>query len=152
VSERVSTSERFVSIVAVFRRTAQLMVADLVERLDEAGFPDLSPAFHPVFENIDRDGTRLTELAARAAITRQSMSELVVALERRGYVERRPDPSDGRARLIALTDKGRRLARAAIVALGDIEASWEERWQRAGHEGRLRPAVEAALAPSVLRH
>jgi hypothetical protein len=42
---------------------AQLMVAELVERLNAAGYPDISAAAHPVFENIDPNGTRLTELA-----------------------------------------------------------------------------------------
>src|SRR3954454_23267298 len=102
-----------VSVIAVFRRTANLIVSDLVRRLAAAGFPDAQPTFHPVFENIDPEGTRVSTLAARADLTHQSMSELVVILEQRGWIERRPDPADRRARLVCLTREGRKLARAA---------------------------------------
>jgi DNA-binding MarR family transcriptional regulator len=145
-------SDRYVSVIAVVRRTAQLMVDDLVARLEAAGYPRLSPATHPVFENIDRNGTRLSELAARAAMTHQSMSELVAIVEEHGFVERRPDPTDGRARLVCLTPEGRRLTRASIVVLKEIEAEWEAHWRRAGASGDLRPVLEHALgstAPTV---
>ena len=134
------------SLIAVFRRTAQLMVSELIERLEAAGYPNLSSTYHPVFENLDRGGTRLSVLAARADMTHQSMGELVAALVDRGYLERRPDPSDGRARLVCLTDEGRRLVRTAIVELDAIEAKWSERWRRAGYRGNLRRALESTLA------
>jgi DNA-binding MarR family transcriptional regulator len=76
------------TLISLLRHTAQLMVAELVERLAAAGYGDVPAAAHPVFENIDRDGTRLTELAARADMTHQSMGELIDTLEQRGYVER----------------------------------------------------------------
>jgi DNA-binding MarR family transcriptional regulator len=138
--------DRYVGVIALFRRTAQLMVDELVERIDEAGFPGMSAAHHPVFENIDRHGTRLTDLAARSAMTHQSMSELVAVLEGRGYLERRPDPSDGRARLICLTAEGTRLLRSTIIELQAIEAKWQSRWRRAGYRGDLRRVLEDALA------
>jgi DNA-binding MarR family transcriptional regulator len=137
---------RYVSVIALFRRTAALMVDELVERMDAAGYPNLSAAYHPVFENIDRRGTRLTELAARAGVTHQSMSELVAVLEHRGYLERRPDPRDGRARLVCLTASGRRLVRTSITEIDAIEARWRERWRRAGARGDLRRVIETALA------
>jgi DNA-binding MarR family transcriptional regulator len=63
-----------------------------------------------VFENLDPGGTRLTELAARAGITRQPMTKLVSVLKQQGYLERRPDPSDGRARIVRPTLTGRQMA------------------------------------------
>src|SRR5919199_4109650 len=96
---------RTATLISLLRHTAQLMVAGLIERLTAAGYRDLSAAMHPVFENIDREGTRLTDLAARADMTHQSMGELIDTLEQRGYVERRPDPADGRARLVCFTNK-----------------------------------------------
>jgi DNA-binding MarR family transcriptional regulator len=133
------------SLIALFRRTSQLMVAELVERLNEAGYADISAAAHPVFESIDPGGTRLTRLAARAEMTHQAMGELVSTLERRGYLERRADPSDGRAQLVCLTAKGRRLARAALREIAEIEASWSASWEAAGLEADLRPAFAGAL-------
>jgi DNA-binding MarR family transcriptional regulator len=137
--------DRVITLIALFRETARLMVDELVERLHAAGYRDHTAAHHPVFENIDRDGTRLTVLAARAGMTHQSMGELVQTLERRGYLERRPDPSDGRATLVLLTRHGRQAARRAIEEIAEIEAAWLERFRRAGLDVDLRAMLEEAL-------
>jgi DNA-binding MarR family transcriptional regulator len=141
-----SDGTRRVTLISQLRRTAQLMVAELIERLAAAGYPDLTAAMHPVFENIDRDGTRLTELAARAEMTHQSMGELIDTLEQRGYVERQPDPADRRARLVCLTSKGRQMARIALHEIADIEADWTQAWQAAGLRSDLRTVLEHALS------
>ena len=135
-----------VTVIALVRRASRLMVEELVERLRAAGFDDMTAAHHPVFENLDRDGTRLTVLAARTGMTHQSMGELVAALERAGYVERRPDPADARARLVVLTAKGRRAVRQALTEIAAIEAAWEARLARAGFDVELRALLEAGLA------
>jgi DNA-binding MarR family transcriptional regulator len=136
---------RVVTLIALFRRTAGLMVEELVERLRAAGFSDMTAAHHPVFENIDRDGTRLTVLAARTGMTHQSMGELVQALEMRGYVKRTVDPTDRRARLVRLTPKGRRAVRRAIAEIAEIESQWLERFGRAGFHVDVRGMLEAGL-------
>jgi DNA-binding MarR family transcriptional regulator len=136
---------RNVTLISLFRRTAALMVAELVERLTAAGYPDLPAATHPVFENIDREGTRLTELAARADMTHQSMGELIDTLEQRGYVERRPDPDDGRARLVCLTAKGKEMARIALREIAEIEAKWSKAWKAAGLRSDPRAVFERVL-------
>jgi DNA-binding MarR family transcriptional regulator len=64
----------------------------------------------------------VTELAEVAGMTKQSMGELIAYLEERGYVERRPDPRDGRAKIVMLTEKGRRGIEAASERLAEIEA------------------------------
>jgi DNA-binding MarR family transcriptional regulator len=121
------------------------MIEDLAGRLQAAGFPDVSASFHPVFENIDPGGTRLTTLAARAAMTHQSMGEVVDALRERGYLERRPDPSDGRARLVCLTDEGSRLARRALREIAAIEDEWRSHFAEAGLDRDLRSVLEDAV-------
>ena len=140
-----STDTQIVTLISLFRRTSQLMVTELVERLAAAGYPDISTAAHPVFENIDPDGTRLTELAARSDMTHQSMGELVATLEQRGYLERRPDPTDGRARLVCLTPKGRELVRISLREIAAIEADWTRSWKRAGLASDLRDPLERAV-------
>jgi DNA-binding MarR family transcriptional regulator len=120
------------------------MVDELVDRLDRAGFPGITASFHPVFENIDSGGTRLTELAARADVTHQAMGDLVSALEARGYVERRADPIDGRARLVCLTPLGRRMVRRALREMGAIEEAWQRRFEASGCPD-FRAALEAAV-------
>jgi DNA-binding MarR family transcriptional regulator len=73
------------------------------------------------------------------------MGELVVSLERGGWVERRPDPTDGRARLVCLTSSGRHLVIRGLHHIAAIEAEWQERWQAADHDGALRPVLERAV-------
>jgi DNA-binding MarR family transcriptional regulator len=134
------------TIISAFRRAAALMVEDLVARLHAAGFPDLTPSHHVVFENLDPAGTRLTELAARAGITHQSMSELVSVLEQRGYLERLTDPGDGRARIVRLTGKGRRMTRRAMKEIAAIEAEWSERLGDAGLQGEIVGSISKVMA------
>jgi DNA-binding MarR family transcriptional regulator len=75
-----------------------------------------------VFVHMELDGIRLTELAARASMTPQAMGELVDDLQQLGYVERIPDPSDGRAKLIVLTDRGLDILQAGFDTISAIEA------------------------------
>lgn len=112
------------TLITVFRAAMREMLDELVERLSAAGYPGLRPAHSQVMEHLDRDGTRITELAERAKISHPSMIDLVVALEGLGYLERVPDPGDGRARLVRLTPTGRRLQRHALVELAEIENQW----------------------------
>ena len=93
----------------------------IVAGVVEAGFPQ-RPAHSGVFAHIDIEGgTRLTELARRANVTPQAMGELVDDLEAMGYVTRRPDPSDRRAKLIALTPRGVACVQAAFETIAGIE-------------------------------
>ncbi len=85
-------------------------------------FDDLRPSHGNAMEQLEiEDGLRLTDLATRAGITAQSMGELVDDLEAKGYVERRPDPADRRAKRIHLTERGRDNARIAKHATAEVE-------------------------------
>jgi DNA-binding MarR family transcriptional regulator len=141
----MSDRQRVITLIALVRQTARELVDELVERLRAGGFEDTTAAHHPLFENIDPGGTRLTVLAARAGMTHQSMGELVSVLERRGYVERRSDPSDRRARLVALTPRGRAAVRLAVKEIAAIEAAWLERVGAAGFEVDVRALLKAGL-------
>ena len=102
-------------------------VRKLLERLADAGHPDIRESYGCVFGFIDlENGSRLTELAEKAGLTKQAVGEAVTELERLGYVVRVPDPLDRRAKIIKLTElgldgclKGRRL-------FAQIEAEWAE--------------------------
>ena len=78
----------------------------IVQLLRERGHEQLTVAHINLTRNLDEDGTRLTELARRAAMTKQSMSELVEQVERTGLIEKRRDPNDGRAKLVCFTQDG----------------------------------------------
>ena len=91
-----------------------------------AHYPDVTPAQTRIMSLLDRNGTRVGELAERAQLTKQSLSELVVGLEALGLVERRPDPSDGRAKLVVPTEEGLR-----AMAIGfDVAQAVHRRWAR----------------------
>lgn len=102
----------------------RLFQTELFERLRAAGLADARVAHTHVTAYLKADGSRLTELAAQARMTLPAMSELVDDLQRLGIVERRPDPSDGRAKLICLTNAGWDAMRTARGAIADIEARY----------------------------
>ena len=88
-----------------------------------AGGPDLSEAEIRLLQNLDRDGTRLTRLAARAIMPKQSMWEAVDSAERSNLVERRPDPQDGRAKIVTLTPAGFAAIDRLCAAVAEVERS-----------------------------
>ena len=105
-------------------RTAYNAVSARIYAGVKAGrdFDDLRPAHGNAMEQLElEDGLRLTEMATRAGITVQSMGELVDDLESKGYLERRPDPTDRRAKRIHLTKRGRKNARIAKQATAAVE-------------------------------
>ena len=115
---------------------------ELFKRLAAEGFDDLRPAYSPVFQHIERGGTRIGVLAERAQMTNQSMGYLVDALEKRGYVERHPDPADRRAALVVITDRGRDEIAVARRLIAEIERDWTDRIGRERMEN-LREALES---------
>jgi len=114
--------------LALLYAAADSLVAELSVRMQEAGYADVRGAHGCVFGNITPDGMRLTELAELAGMTKQAVGEAVSDLERLGYAERLADPSDGRAKIIRLTDRGRAAQRAGFEIIADIERDWVERF------------------------
>ena len=104
----------------VYRAMEARVLADLAA----AGFGDVTAAQGRVFARIDSDGTRITELAERALITKQTAGFLVDQLERAGYVRRVPDPRDARARLVQIAERGRAAVKAARQTEAAVEAEW----------------------------
>lgn len=104
------------------------------QALAEAGFDDFTLAQARVMQRIGPDGTRLTELAEAAQVTKQTASHLVDQLERTGYVRRTPDPADARARLVRLAERGAAAKSVADAVVAEVEAEWraflgERRWR-----------------------
>src|SRR5215510_10159877 len=97
---------------------------ELHRRIAERGHPEVRPPHGNVFGFLDREGTRVSELARRAQVAKQSMAELVAHLERHGYVERVPDPADRRAKLVRATPRGREVYAIAREVVAELEARW----------------------------
>src|SRR5215204_3402862 len=100
------------------------MEARVFAGLAAAGFVDFTPAQARVFQRIAPRGSRLTDLAAQAGITKQSAGFLVDQLERSGYVERVPDPADRRARLVRVAERGVRSVEASRGIVARVEGEW----------------------------
>lgn len=120
---RLPIGQLLVHHLRVFRE--QLLAAgEPIAR--DAGIP-LRLSHLQVFGNIKAEGTRLTDLAAWAGMARPSMAELVDDLENHGLLERRPDPTDGRAKLVALTPAGWEAIRTGRAIIASIEADYARR-------------------------
>ena len=93
----------------------------LAARLVAAGYNDIRPVHNHVFAHLSPHGIRASELARRARMTQQAMSELVVYLEERGYIERVQDASGKRAKIVRLTRRGRKLAAHGVAIMREID-------------------------------
>jgi DNA-binding MarR family transcriptional regulator len=94
--------------------------------LKDAGFGDIRAPHASVFPFLPAEGIAVSELAKRAHVRKQTMAQAVEELEQMGYVERRPDPRDRRARLVLLTPRGKAVPPVAISAGRQVEARWAE--------------------------
>ena len=112
---------------AVLTEVKNAAVAKVLQRAAGAGHPDIREGYGCVFGFIDLEhGSRLTELAERAGLTKQAVGEAVTDLERIGYVTREPDPEDGRAKIIKLTDHGLDAYWTARRLFAEIEQEWAD--------------------------
>ena len=131
---------------ALLRTAYNVLAARIFASVFGSGFDDLRPSHGNAMEQLElEDGLRLTDLATRAGITVQSMGEFVDDLEAKGYLERRPDPDDRRAKRIYLTDRGRKNARVAKRATADVENYLAELLGQQRHH-LLRRTLEDIIA------
>ncbi len=101
---------------------ARAMEFRVFAALAEAGFSDLSIAQGRVAARIGPGGSRVTDLAEQAGVTKQTAGYLVDQLERAGYVRRVPDPTDARARLVQIADRGLAVREVAKATEVQVEA------------------------------
>jgi DNA-binding MarR family transcriptional regulator len=133
-----------VPLVPLLGELKELAIEELHRRLNEEGHPEIRPGHGCVFRFIDPEGTRLTVLADRSGFTKQAVGEVVDQLESLDYLERVPDPADGRAKIIRLTGRGLDGMTAARRIFADLEREWAARF---GEEriAQLRETLELIL-------
>ncbi|MCP9955536.1 MarR family winged helix-turn-helix transcriptional regulator [Actinomadura madurae] len=121
-----NSSSRRLRLALLLRLLHREYTAGIEAALGEGGFGDIRPGDAKVFPFVPPEGIQIRDLAARAGVRKQTMAQSVDQLERGGYLERRPNPRDGRSRLIVLTERGRAV-RPLTAGAGDrIEERWAE--------------------------
>jgi DNA-binding MarR family transcriptional regulator len=116
-TDRLAVGQLLVRLLYEFRR-------ELIGPAAERGYTDLRLPHLHIFGNVGADGIRLTDLASRAQLSLGTTSELVTQLQQVGYLERRPDPADARAKLIFPTPRGRQALDDAGGRVAEIEHHW----------------------------
>lgn len=91
------------------------------------GFADIRPAHSAVFRYIAHSGSRVSDLAERAHLMKQSMAYLVETLAHSGYVTVAPDPADGRAKLVCLTARGHEVSKMLVALSREVEDDFAAR-------------------------
>jgi DNA-binding MarR family transcriptional regulator len=134
-ADRLAVGQLLVRLLAAFRR-------DLFDAAQHGGYGDIRASHLHIFGNVGIDGIRLTHLAGDAQLSLATTSELVDELQRLGYLERRADPSDRRAKLIFPTPKGR----AALNDAGDRVAEIERQWAELLGEARFQRTCRSMQA------
>ncbi len=121
------------AVGALLRLAWQAVRERIYEGVQEAGYTDLSRAHVLLFRWPPIDGLRPSELATRNQLSRQSINDLLSDLEKKGYLERTPDPTDGRARIVRFTERGWELTQV----LSNMSFATESEWARAIGEARF---------------
>ncbi|MVU75889.1 MarR family transcriptional regulator [Nocardia sp. ET3-3] len=89
-----------------------------------AGFTDIRPSHGFAFVRMAPDGATVVEIADHLGVTKQAASQLVDELVKKGYAQRNPHPTDARAKLITLTERGWACTRAADAAMARFTEQW----------------------------
>ncbi|HUC38057.1 MAG TPA: MarR family winged helix-turn-helix transcriptional regulator [Acidimicrobiales bacterium] len=133
-------------MIRLLKMATDQFADELGQKLAAVGLGDIRPGHGCVFGNIDpENGSRLTDLADRANMTKQSVGEVTSDLEQGGYLERVADPSDGRAKIIRLTAQGRNAYSIGRRLIDELEREWDERYG-GEHIVALREALELVTA------
>ena len=139
------------NLAQLLKHPYEALLVRLHEELAEAGFADIRPSHGCVFQYTEPEGSRLTDLARRAGLTKPTLVAAVHDLERLGYVERLPDDGDRRAKIVRLTTRGAAAAAEGARIIGEIEAAWASRLGEQ-HARQLRQALEelhAIVSPTA---
>jgi DNA-binding MarR family transcriptional regulator len=111
-------------IAPLLRVPLQQIRARVHAAVAAAGYDDLGPAHFNILQHPTPDGVRPTELAARGQMTKQAANRLIRHLERRGYLRLEPDPTDQRARIARLTERGWNLIATIRATVEEVEREW----------------------------
>ncbi len=125
MSRPIPTPSR-IPLIRIVDLASRALQTDMVATASQRGGPQLTYAHNAVFSTLQVEGSRISDMATVAGITRQSMGEIVRGLVDLGVVEVGPDPDDKRAKIVTYTPMGRDLARAGVQHIIDLEQQFSE--------------------------
>lgn len=114
-------------LVALVDRANRRVRRDIASRVDWTGFDGLKPWHMPLLSLTPDTGARPTELARRAQVTKQALTQLIRELVAGGYIELVVDPRDRRARIVRRTARADAAIARANAAIARLEADWSAR-------------------------
>jgi DNA-binding MarR family transcriptional regulator len=138
-----SDAWRSSNIARLLNDAVQRFETSVLEKMAIRGHAECTLSHINVTRNLDIEGTRATELARRASMTKQSLGELVAQLEELGIVKREQDPTDGRAKVVLFTERGRKWLDHFHVVLEQTEKEME---------AELGPTLYKALKRGLLKY
>ena len=119
--DRAAPAWRSGNVGRVFALASRRFSREALGRVHQRNYHEVTEVMLALFRNLDLAGTRLTDLAVRARMTKQSMRELVDRADAQGFVERRCDPADRRAKIIAFSGGGLAMLEEMRVGLAEAE-------------------------------
>src|SRR5436853_1501323 len=134
-----------IPLTALLDLAFEAMLAEFRSEIEQSELDGLRITRGCVFRYVRGTGMRLTEIAERANVTKQSAGEIVDDLVELGYVERVPDPADRRAKLVRLTGRGEKAQEFGFRAFAAIEERWADRFG-AERIASLRKTLEEVVA------
>lgn len=144
----MGSKKKYINTGAYIRQLYDALEVNLHARLTEEGYSEITPSHGLVFQYMEEAGSRITELASKAGITKQSMSALVYQLEEYGYLKRKKDHDDARAILFTFTTKGVVLKQKGQQINFQFEKKWEQTLGTASYQS-LREMIEQLVHADI---
>jgi len=113
-------------LIGLVDRVNRALQGDMVRAAHRHGRHEIKNAHNAVFATLQEEGSRATDMADRAGITRQSMGEIIREMVALGILEMKADPQDRRAKLVTYTQHGLEHAREGYRHIIDLENAFAE--------------------------
>lgn len=149
MTRRPKDTSAWIPLPGLLDIASEALFVEFRAELERSEFGDIRPTHGCVFRFVQGEGLRLTDIAERAGMTKQSVGEIVDDLVERGYAQRVPAPGDRRAKLICLTERGEAAQAHGRKLFAKVEKRWAERYgaERIDALRGLLEEIVAAEAP-----
>lgn len=120
----MQTQDDALLLGALLSIPADVLEHGVFEQYAKAGHSEVRLMYSSILRYLPPEGCRVTDLARPAHMTKQAAGYLVDSLVQQGYLERLPDPLDGRAQIVRRTAKGWELYRLARHYVLEVQEEW----------------------------